>query len=51
MEEQADVRAEAIVALGVAGTRVVGASYGGAVALNLAAAGAAGGNRPGVTRP
>jgi len=37
VEEQADVMAEAIIALGVAGTRVVGASYGGAVALNLAA--------------
>jgi len=37
VEEQADVMAEAIAALGVAGTRVVGASYGGAVALNLAA--------------
>ena len=37
VEEQADVIAEAIVALGVAGTRVVGASYGSAVALNLVA--------------
>jgi pimeloyl-ACP methyl ester carboxylesterase len=37
VEEQADVMGEAIVALGVVGTRVIGASYGGAVALNLAA--------------
>jgi pimeloyl-ACP methyl ester carboxylesterase len=37
VEEQADVMGEAIAALGAAGTRVVGASYGGAVALNLAA--------------
>jgi pimeloyl-ACP methyl ester carboxylesterase len=37
VEEQADVMGEAIAALGAAGTRVVGASYGSAVALNLAA--------------
>jgi len=37
VEEQADVMAETIVTLGVVGTRVIGASYGGAVALNLAA--------------
>lgn len=37
VEEQADVMGEAIVTLGVVGTRVIGASYGSAVALNLAA--------------
>lgn len=37
VEEQADVMAEMILALRLSGANVVGASYGGAVALNLAA--------------
>jgi pimeloyl-ACP methyl ester carboxylesterase len=37
VEEQADVMAEFIAALGLTGVNVMGASYGGAVALNLAA--------------
>jgi pimeloyl-ACP methyl ester carboxylesterase len=37
IEEQADVMAEMVLALGLSRVNVVGASYGGAVALNLAA--------------